>query len=142
MATVRLPNGVPLPEAPFDAWALLRVGGPVQRDGPAAFRPNDHLGMEAYIPRALNARDVAAVRAEDLAGYHVQEKINGVFVTWTGRELLTKKGLRIPRNEAMESLLPPFPFVGELCPGGSSSTARGPPGATWATTSCTRPRAW
>lgn len=79
------------------------------------------LGCIVHAPRALNVRSTAFGRMPThmLKGmpYRAQEKLDGVYVVWTGRRLLTKVGTRIEQRRFQQCLPPSVAIVGELYAG-------------------------
>ena len=78
--------------------------------------------LRNHIPRALAARDTVHGSwgsTDGFIGYVAQEKLDGVFVLWSGNQLYTKTGMPIT-HDRLRDWLPPFPFVGELCTGRGS----------------------
>lgn len=65
---------------------------------------------------ALNARSTVQGQCgtiDTFSEYMCQEKLDGVFVLWTGKSLFTKSGLPI-QQAAFTRDLPYYPVVGEL----------------------------
>lgn len=69
------------------------------------------------IPKARNANTtiLASIGAETFVqNYVCQEKLNGAFVLWNGKELLTKSGNAVYIPLIQEFMIPGFAFVAEL----------------------------
>lgn len=73
--------------------------------------------VEIHLPRAVNARHTlrGRWRVDDGFGadYVVGEKLDGVWVCWTGARLISKSGRTVAAPN-FTRWLPPFPVVGEL----------------------------
>lgn len=115
-----LPNGKSVLDrtVPYNPRALLRGGGTLPLHRHDAFVVQFE-GFESQVPRATNARHTLGGQwraTEGFAGYHAQEKLDGLFVLWTGARLITKAGQHVQRvpSSFTEWLPPGFPLVGEL----------------------------
>lgn len=101
------------PNVPPAVTAVLR-----RSPGPAAeaWTPSPS-GTLTHVPRALNVRQTPYGRMASLLerdGYLAQEKLDGVYVLWTGRRLLTKTGLELAAPHFTRWLPPGVALAGEL----------------------------
>ena len=92
-----------------------------QRQAVWPYPSNGDQGMRSFeerLPKAANATDSIMRYLEPVDAttqYKVQEKLNGVYFLWDGRNLWTKTGHRIDAPPHFLAFLPPaFAIVGEL----------------------------
>ena len=96
------------------------------------------VGAIVHVPRAINIRQTRLVRAHakelskegyltpvvlkgiSLPRVIVQEKLDGIFVFWTGTRLLTKAGNHLVQPAFTQFLPKGCPLVGELYMGNNS----------------------
>lgn len=67
-----------------------------------------------HAPEVMRAETLQPGQLIDSRHYYVSEKLDGVRARWTGRELITRSGLRIQAPDALLAPLPPVPLDGEL----------------------------
>jgi hypothetical protein len=108
-----------LPVIPDHVVPLLRPDHPLP-PATVAWRPGDLSGLTEWIQRAPAAHRRGAVDlpgvqlAADGGEFMAQEKLNGCFVLWTGRDLFTKHGRRVDAPHFTRWLPPGVALVGEF----------------------------
>lgn len=104
---------IDIPALPSSVLNILRVK-PQQASpaGAVAWSPGPR-GLLVHIPKAASARASKPIAAEHVM---CQEKLNGVFAFYDGRDLWTKSGVHIDAPHFTQWLPPGFALVGERPP--------------------------